>query len=134
MTYGSLDAEFLDSLKRMPRKAPRPRRHVRRQHRKKLIRNIVLVLAAMLIRYLMVRYYQGGAAISINSSTFENKFFTTAGFDDKFGLWGMIQVGVALMALAKLQQVYLKGQGGDVIFYAQIHQLLLRRGRHTTSD
>jgi hypothetical protein len=132
-TYGSLDAEFLDSLKRMPRKAPRPRRHVRRQHRKKLIRNMVLVLAAMLIRYLMVRYYQGGAVISIENSTSENNFFTTARFDDKFGLWGMIQVGVALMALAKLQQVYLKGRGGDVIFYTQIHQLLLRRGRNATS-
>jgi hypothetical protein len=132
-TYGSLDAEFLDSLKRMPRKAPRPRRHVRRQHRKKLIRNMVLVLGAMLLRYIMVRYQQGGAALSTFNSNVANNFYTI-GFDDKFGFWGMIQVGVTLMALAKLQQVYLKGQGGDISFYSQIHQLLLRRGRNDKRD
>lgn len=133
-SYGSLDAEFLDSLKRMPRKAPRPRRHVRRQHRKKLIRNMALVLVAMLLRYLVVRYQQGGRALSTFNNNLANNFYTTTGFDDKFGFWGMIQVAVTLMALAKLQQVYLKGQGSDMSFCLQIRALLLRRGRNDKTD
>lgn len=94
ISLSSLNAGY-SSLKRIPRKSARPRRSTRLQNRKKQARAVALVLGAMLLRYLMVR----------------RGIYQVTGFDDLFGIFGVLQVVVAFTAFCKLQR-YL--QGGNI--------------------
>ena len=99
-SYGSLDAEFLQSLKRMPRRKARPSRSVRRQNYRKLVRNLALALGAMLIRYLMVHNLGTTSVIPNESGN---------GHGNAFGLFGSIQVILAFVAFVKIQR-YVQGK------------------------
>ena len=114
-SYGSLDAEFLESLKRMPRRKNRPSRSVRRQNHRKLVRNVALALGMMLLRYLMVQSASaGGTAPLVPTEQY------SVGHDTVFGLWGMVQVIVAFVGLVKFQRYIMQGktaavqQGGSI--------------------
>lgn len=99
-SYGSLDAEFLQSLKRMPRRKARPSRSVRRQNYRRLARNVAFALVAMLIRYLMVQNL-GTASVTPNDNSI--------GHGNAFGLYGSIQVILVFAAFVKLQR-YVQGK------------------------
>jgi hypothetical protein len=93
-SYGSLDAEFLSSLKRMPRKTVRPRRKKQREGRSKIIRHVVLVMGAMTLRYIMIR---------------QPSRRPSEGFQDLFGLFGVIQVALVFLVFVKIQR-FLQGK------------------------
>ena len=92
--------EFLQSLKRMPRKKARPSRSVRRQNYRRLVRNVAFAFVAMLIRYLMV-HNLGTAPVTPSDNSI--------GHGNAFGLFGSIQVVLAFAAFVKLQR-YVQGK------------------------